>query len=133
MTVEFLFNAANVFVLPFWALIVIAPNWSVTKKVMESFLPFVVLAGVYLYLFVTGITPEAAQDFSSAGLFARAICSYGMGSLCRHGLLCWSLDLSRGSTSQSLYATLASIVPLCRTTRFALSYPDKLGYGVVSF
>lgn len=68
MTVEFLYNAANIFVLPFWTLMIIVPNWIVTKKVMESFLPFVMLAGVYLYLFVTGITPEAAQDFSSAGL-----------------------------------------------------------------
>lgn len=68
MTVEFLFNAANIFVLPFWALMVIVPSWNVTQKIMGSFLPFVALAGTYLYLFVTGLTPDAAQDFSSAGL-----------------------------------------------------------------
>jgi len=68
MTAEFLFNTANIFVLPFWALMVILPNWGVTQRAMSSFLPFLVLAGAYLYLFVTGLTPEAAQDFSSAGL-----------------------------------------------------------------
>ncbi len=68
MTAEFLFNAANIFVLPFWALIIIAPRWSMTKKVMDSLVPFVILAATYCYLFITGITPDAAQEFSTAGL-----------------------------------------------------------------
>jgi hypothetical protein len=68
MAAEFLFNAANIFVLPFWALMVIVPNWQVTQKVMDSFLPFLALAGAYFYLFIAGITPDAAQDFSNAGL-----------------------------------------------------------------
>lgn len=68
MTAELLFNAANIFVLPFWALMVIVPRWTITQKVMNSFLPFVALAGAYLYLFIAGITPDAAQDFSNAGL-----------------------------------------------------------------
>ena len=68
MTAEFLFNAANIVVLPFWALMVIVPNWQGTQKVMRSFLPFGILALTYLYLFVGSITPESAQDFSSAGL-----------------------------------------------------------------
>jgi hypothetical protein len=68
MTAEFLFNAANIFVLPFWALMVILPNWGLTKKVMASFVPFIILAVTYFYLFVAGLTPEAAEEFSSAGL-----------------------------------------------------------------
>jgi len=68
MTVEFLFNAANLFVLPFWALIVVVPNWHVTRRVMKSFLPFVVLAIAYLYCFISSVSPDTAQDFSSAGL-----------------------------------------------------------------
>lgn len=68
MTAEFLFNAANIFVLPFWTLMILVPNWSVTRKVMQSFLPFAALACVYLYLFIGSIDPETAQDFSSAGL-----------------------------------------------------------------
>lgn len=68
MTAELLFNAANIFVLPFWALMVVVPQWTVTQKVMDSFLPFAALASAYLYLFVAGITPDAAQDFASVGL-----------------------------------------------------------------
>jgi len=35
---------------------------------MESYLPFVLLAGAYLYLFISSITPETAQDFSNPQL-----------------------------------------------------------------
>lgn len=66
--VELLFNAANLFVLPFWALMVLLPNWGVTRKVMTSLLPFVALASVYIYLFFNSIDPESAQSFSNAGL-----------------------------------------------------------------
>ncbi|MEB3210459.1 MAG: ABA4-like family protein [Leptolyngbyaceae bacterium] len=68
MTAEFLFNAANIFVLPFWTLMVVLPNWAVTKRVMSSFWPYIILALVYFYLFVAGITPESAEEFASAGL-----------------------------------------------------------------
>jgi hypothetical protein len=68
MSLDFLFNAANLFVLPFWALMILLPNWGVTRKVMQSFLPFVVLASLYVYLFAGGITPETAEDFSNPQL-----------------------------------------------------------------
>ncbi|MFM7368326.1 MAG: abscisic acid-deficient protein Aba4 family protein, partial [Sphaerospermopsis kisseleviana] len=55
MNISDLFNIANLFVLPFWAVMILLPNWKVTRKVMESFLPFVVLAAAYVYLFVSGI------------------------------------------------------------------------------
>ncbi|HBE35357.1 MAG TPA: DUF4281 domain-containing protein, partial [Cyanobacteria bacterium UBA11368] len=41
-----LFDIANIFVLPFWALMIILPNWGITRKIMESYLPFVALAGL---------------------------------------------------------------------------------------
>ncbi|BBD53237.1 MULTISPECIES: ABA4-like family protein [Planktothrix] len=63
-----IFNVANIFVLPFWALIIILPNWGVTRKVMESYFPFVLLACVYLYLFVSSITPENAAALSNPKL-----------------------------------------------------------------
>ncbi|HLO84739.1 MAG TPA: ABA4-like family protein [Nostocaceae cyanobacterium] len=63
-----LFNIANVFVLPFWTLMIFLPNWKVTRKVMESYLPFVALAGAYLYLFITSITPENAQALANPQL-----------------------------------------------------------------
>ena len=63
-----LFNIANIFVLPFWAIMILLPNWGITRKIMESYLPFVALAGLYIYLFVVAITPETAQALSSPQL-----------------------------------------------------------------
>ncbi|MBD2292607.1 DUF4281 domain-containing protein [Anabaena sphaerica FACHB-251] len=68
MNITDLFNVANLFVLPFWALMILLPNWNVTRKVMESYLPFVILAAAYLYLFVTSITPENAAALSNPQL-----------------------------------------------------------------
>ncbi len=68
MFIELLFNAANIFVLPFWAAMIVLPNWQVTRRVMASMLPFVALALLYVYFFVLSVTPETAQSFSSAGL-----------------------------------------------------------------
>ncbi|AFY75561.1 MAG: DUF4281 domain-containing protein [Hydrococcus sp. C42_A2020_068] len=68
MTITQLFNVSNLFVLPFWALMILLPNWGVTKKVMESFLPFVALAVLYIYFFVGAITPESAQALASPQL-----------------------------------------------------------------
>lgn len=74
MAINQLFNGANVFVLPFWALMILLPNWGVTRRVMESYIPYIVLASLYLYLFVNSITPENAQALSSPQLaeIARA-------------------------------------------------------------
>ncbi|WP_449417047.1 ABA4-like family protein [Phormidium nigroviride] len=68
MTAEQIFNAANIFVLPFWALMILLPNWGITRKVMTSFIPFVVLAVLYIYLFITSITPENAAALSNPKL-----------------------------------------------------------------
>jgi len=37
MAIAQLFDGANVFVLPFWALMILL-NWGVTRRVMESYL-----------------------------------------------------------------------------------------------
>jgi hypothetical protein len=68
MNIAQLFNIANLFVLPFWTLMILLPNWKFTRKVMESYLPFVVLAATYGYLFVSSITPENAQALSNPQL-----------------------------------------------------------------
>ena len=68
MTIAQLFNIANVFVLPFWALMILLPNWGITRKIMESYLPFVALAGLYIYLFISSITPESAAALSNPQL-----------------------------------------------------------------
>jgi hypothetical protein len=68
MSLDLLFNAANLFVLPFWVLMVFLPNWGITRKVMRSFLPFVALAGLYLYLFINSLDPDTAQAFANPQL-----------------------------------------------------------------
>lgn len=68
MTLDLIFNGANLFVLPFWALIIFLPKWGITKKVISSFIPFVVLAALYIYLFVISITPENAAALSNPKL-----------------------------------------------------------------
>ncbi len=68
MAISQLFNVANLFVLPFWALMILLPNWKVTRQIMSSYLPFVLLASSYLYLFINSITPENAQALSNPQL-----------------------------------------------------------------
>ena len=77
MNLSVLFDISNVFVLPFWALMILLPNWSWTRKVMGSVLPFVALSVLYIYLFINSLDPESAQAFANpqlsdlAGLFAN--------------------------------------------------------------
>ena len=68
MTLIQIFNLANLFVLPFWVLMIFLPNWEVTKKVMGSFIPFVVLVGLYAYFFSGAINPESVQVLSNPQL-----------------------------------------------------------------
>jgi Domain of unknown function (DUF4281) len=68
MNLSVLFDISNVFVLPFWALMILLPNWGVTRKVMGSVLPFVALALLYIYLFVNSLDPESAAAFANPQL-----------------------------------------------------------------
>jgi hypothetical protein len=68
MSLDLLFDGANIFVLPFWALMIGLPNWGVTRRIMQSYLPFLVLAGLYVYLFINSLDPETAQSFSNPQL-----------------------------------------------------------------
>ncbi|MGL5192983.1 MAG: ABA4-like family protein [Chroococcales cyanobacterium] len=68
MNLELLFNAGNLFVLPFWLLMIVLPNWKVSRKVMESYLPFVPLALLYIYLFFGQVDAETAQSMSNPTL-----------------------------------------------------------------
>jgi Domain of unknown function (DUF4281) len=67
-TPELIFTAGNLLVLPFWAIMILLPNWGITRKVMNSFIPFAVLAALYIYLFVASITPENAAALSNPKL-----------------------------------------------------------------
>jgi Domain of unknown function (DUF4281) len=68
MNLDVLFNTSNLFVLPFWTLMILLPNWGVTRKVMGSMLPFVPLAGLYVYLFVNSLDPDSAAAFANPQL-----------------------------------------------------------------
>ena len=76
MFVEYLYSGANLFALPFWLLMVILPNWGVTRRVMASYWPFVPLALAYIYCFAASIDPDSLEAFANptlsqlAGLFA---------------------------------------------------------------
>jgi Domain of unknown function (DUF4281) len=63
-----LFDGANLFVLPFWTLMIFLPKWDVTRKLISSPLPYIALAGLYLYLLVGSITPESAQALANPKL-----------------------------------------------------------------
>jgi hypothetical protein len=75
---DLIFNGANLFVLPFWALIILLPGWSVTQRVMASYIPYGVLASLYVYLFLT-LDSSILQTFADpqlslttlAGVFAN--------------------------------------------------------------
>ncbi len=76
---ENFFQVANLSVLPFWALMVLLPNWSFTQRLMQSYIPFAALASLYVYLFATldGSILEAFSDpqlelTGLAGMFANA-------------------------------------------------------------
>lgn len=68
MTIAQLFDSANLFVLPFWALMIGLPNWNITKRVMTSYLPFVALALLYLYFIFGTLNTETAQALSNPKL-----------------------------------------------------------------
>jgi hypothetical protein len=68
MTASQLFDLANLFVLPFWALMILLPNWNVTKKVMGSYLPFIPLIGLYIYFLVATVDPESAKALANPKL-----------------------------------------------------------------
>jgi hypothetical protein len=68
MNLNLLFNIANVFVLPFWILMIFLPNWQITQKVMKSYLIFLPLIFLYIYLYIISLTPESAQTLSNPQL-----------------------------------------------------------------
>lgn len=68
MDLNLLFSIANLFVLPFWLLMIVFPNWNITQKVMKSYLPFIPLACLYIYLFAISLTPESAEALSNPQL-----------------------------------------------------------------
>lgn len=66
---EQIFSLANLFVLPFWALMVLVPRAKLTRTIMGSLLPIVALAGLYVFLFVSSFSNvEGLEAFSDPNL-----------------------------------------------------------------
>ncbi|XXG83753.1 hypothetical protein AAC387_Pa10g1438 [Persea americana] len=55
------FTIGTAAVLPFYALMVVAPKAEVTKRTMESGIPYIVLGTLYAYLLYLSWTPESLQ------------------------------------------------------------------------
>ncbi len=56
MSLETLFTLANVVVLPFWAVMIVAPHWSWTRRIAASLWPIGLLAALYAGLLVWSFT-----------------------------------------------------------------------------
>ena len=72
MDLSTLFDISNLFVLPFWTIMILAPNWQITQKIMKSYLIFLPLIFLYIYLFVVSLTPESIEILSNPHLLDLA-------------------------------------------------------------
>ena len=58
---ETIFTLSNLFVLPFWALMIFLPHWRWTQRIMRSLWPVVVLCVVYAVLLLSQIGSGAGS------------------------------------------------------------------------
>ncbi|MEM8676074.1 MAG: ABA4-like family protein [Cyanobacteria bacterium P01_G01_bin.67] len=66
MTFSQAFNALFYYVTPFWFVMIVFPNWNITKKVMSSFITLIPLCGFYIYYLL--ITTDIASLTSAFSL-----------------------------------------------------------------
>lgn len=57
---ETLFTLSNLFIMPFWLLMIALPRWRWTQRIMATLWPVVVLAVIYTVLLVTQVSGDAA-------------------------------------------------------------------------
>lgn len=72
MDTQQLFDLSNLFVLPFWLLMIAVPNWAWSRRILESYLPFVALALLYCYFLTGSLNAETAQALASPDVAAIA-------------------------------------------------------------
>lgn len=69
MTLEILFKAANYAVLPFWLLLIVAPRWSWTQRLVHGPVVLLLLTPIYAYmLFGYAAAPEGVNFNSLYGV-----------------------------------------------------------------
>jgi hypothetical protein len=93
---EKLFNLAFPAAVPFWALMILVPGWSWTKRIIGS--PLIVLAPLAVYFVtVAGILPEFAREMLSpdlAGVQALVSTQAGTATVWAH-LIAFDLFIGR--------------------------------------
>lgn len=69
---EIIYNLINLYVLPFWALMILAPHWVGTRRVMQSMWPVMILPVIYAGLLVSQLINPSGMplDFSLNGIAA---------------------------------------------------------------
>jgi len=69
MPLETLFKVANYAVVPFWLLLIVAPRWAWTKRLVHGPVALLLLAPIYAYmLFGYGSQPEGMELSSLYGV-----------------------------------------------------------------
>lgn len=63
-----LFNLSNAAVLPFWALMILLPNWNWTRQIMSSMLYFVPLILLYVYFISGSLNADSAAALANPKL-----------------------------------------------------------------
>jgi hypothetical protein len=69
---EFIYTLVNLYVLPFWGLMLLAPHWRGTGRIMQSVWPVAILPVIYAGLLVLQIISPLGMplDFSLNGIAA---------------------------------------------------------------
>ncbi len=62
---ETLFSLANLYIMPFWVLMIFLPRWRWTQRLMRSLWPFVPLALLYTIWIVPAFATGAAADIAN--------------------------------------------------------------------
>ncbi len=57
---ETLFSLSNLFVMPFWLLMIVLPHWRWTQRIMATLWPVGLLAALYTVLLLTQVGGDAA-------------------------------------------------------------------------
>lgn len=71
MSFDTIYTAINLGVVPAWALLILAPRWGVTRKVVHSFLYPFLYGGLYVAFLVTAIVfGQSADDAGMSSIAA---------------------------------------------------------------
>jgi hypothetical protein len=65
MSLETVFSIANMLVFPQWMLMIFAPNWQWTQRLVNSYIIPIVLAGMYAFYVLTGLGDLDFRSFST--------------------------------------------------------------------